>query len=236
MKPRPVLAMAASASPHRTRSCAEAGPSPTRPTLPPVRPGRGTTGRPRARSWHAVSVKQDCRHYVMQTVRSGERTERCRLGAAETVPFGCPDGCVFYEPSEDRHGRLAGPRPGRRGPAHDQALSCRGRSLRSGLGSLAQAVDADADLLEPGDGALHGFAGRRRAHRSPSPGAPRRSRGGCSARRRSGGRAERPPARARSSSGNVSRTLVLIEPGVELPLQPPGDRLPERSPSRSRVT
>jgi hypothetical protein len=35
----------------------------------------------------AVSVKQDCRHYVMQTVRAGERTERCRLGVAETVPF-----------------------------------------------------------------------------------------------------------------------------------------------------
>ena len=44
-----------------------------------------------------VSVKQDCRHYVMQTVRPGERTERCRLGAAETVPFACPDACVFYE-------------------------------------------------------------------------------------------------------------------------------------------
>jgi hypothetical protein len=44
-----------------------------------------------------VSVKQDCRHYVMQTVREGERTERCRLGAAETVPFSCPESCVFYE-------------------------------------------------------------------------------------------------------------------------------------------
>jgi hypothetical protein len=46
----------------------------------------------------AVSVKQDCRHYVMQTVRAGERTERCRLGVAETVPFACDEGCVFYEP------------------------------------------------------------------------------------------------------------------------------------------
>ncbi|MGA3354385.1 MAG: hypothetical protein ABSD85_14555 [Acidimicrobiales bacterium] len=44
-----------------------------------------------------MSVKQDCRHYVMQTVRVGERTERCRLGAAETVPFACAEGCVFYE-------------------------------------------------------------------------------------------------------------------------------------------
>jgi hypothetical protein len=44
-----------------------------------------------------VSVKDDCRHYVMQTVRNGDRTERCRLGAAETVPFACAEGCVFYE-------------------------------------------------------------------------------------------------------------------------------------------
>ena len=44
-----------------------------------------------------VSVKEDCRHYVMQTVRAGERTERCRRGVAETVPFSCQDGCVFYE-------------------------------------------------------------------------------------------------------------------------------------------
>ena len=47
-----------------------------------------------------VSVKQDCRHYVMRSVRSGERTERCRLDAAELVPFACPDGCVFYEPRQ----------------------------------------------------------------------------------------------------------------------------------------
>jgi len=44
-----------------------------------------------------VSVKQDCRHYVMQTVRADERTERCRLGVAETIPFACPEDCVFYE-------------------------------------------------------------------------------------------------------------------------------------------
>ena len=47
-----------------------------------------------------VSVKQDCRHYVMRSVRSDERTERCRLGAAELVPFACPDSCVFYEPRQ----------------------------------------------------------------------------------------------------------------------------------------
>ena len=33
----------------------------------------------------------------MQTVRANERTERCRLGVAETVPFVCLEGCVFYE-------------------------------------------------------------------------------------------------------------------------------------------
>lgn len=44
-----------------------------------------------------MGVNQDCRHYVMQTVRSGDRTERCQLGAAELVPFACPDGCLFYE-------------------------------------------------------------------------------------------------------------------------------------------
>ncbi|MGA3216208.1 MAG: hypothetical protein ABSD97_11040 [Acidimicrobiales bacterium] len=44
-----------------------------------------------------MSVKADCRHYVMQTVRAGERTERCRLGVAETVPFACPEDCLFYE-------------------------------------------------------------------------------------------------------------------------------------------
>ncbi len=45
----------------------------------------------------AMVAREDCRHYVMQTVRSGERLERCRLGASVTVPFGCPDRCVFYE-------------------------------------------------------------------------------------------------------------------------------------------
>ncbi|MGD1011501.1 MAG: hypothetical protein ABR925_03055 [Acidimicrobiales bacterium] len=47
-----------------------------------------------------MSVKEDCRHYLMQTVRAGERTERCRLGAAEMIPFACPDSCVFHEPRQ----------------------------------------------------------------------------------------------------------------------------------------
>jgi hypothetical protein len=45
-----------------------------------------------------MSVRDDCRHYVMQTVRSNERTERCRLAANLQMPFACPDGCVFFEP------------------------------------------------------------------------------------------------------------------------------------------
>ena len=43
-------------------------------------------------------VRDDCRHYIMQTVRSKERIERCRLGANLQMPFDCPDGCVFFEP------------------------------------------------------------------------------------------------------------------------------------------
>ncbi len=33
----------------------------------------------------------------MRSVRSGDRVERCRLGAAPDVPFECPEGCLFYE-------------------------------------------------------------------------------------------------------------------------------------------
>ncbi|MFZ0059738.1 MAG: hypothetical protein ACLQAN_00050 [Acidimicrobiales bacterium] len=44
-----------------------------------------------------MAVREDCRHYVMQTVRGAERLERCKLGVNEPVPFACPDGCVFYE-------------------------------------------------------------------------------------------------------------------------------------------
>jgi hypothetical protein len=45
-----------------------------------------------------VAVNADCRHYVMQTTRSGDKTERCRLGANTDLPFACPEGCLFYEP------------------------------------------------------------------------------------------------------------------------------------------
>jgi hypothetical protein len=45
-----------------------------------------------------MSVKADCRHYVMQTTGRGEKLERCRVDANEQLPFACPEGCVFYEP------------------------------------------------------------------------------------------------------------------------------------------
>ncbi|HXZ82475.1 MAG TPA: hypothetical protein VED84_01835 [Acidimicrobiales bacterium] len=44
-----------------------------------------------------MPVREDCRHYVMQTVRGAERVERCQLGVNEQFPFACPDGCVFHE-------------------------------------------------------------------------------------------------------------------------------------------
>ena len=44
-----------------------------------------------------MSVKPDCRHYIMQTVR-GDRIERCRLNANDDLPFACPESCLFYEP------------------------------------------------------------------------------------------------------------------------------------------
>jgi hypothetical protein len=33
----------------------------------------------------------------MQTTASGEKVERCKLGANQQLPFACPDGCVFFE-------------------------------------------------------------------------------------------------------------------------------------------
>ena len=45
-----------------------------------------------------MAVRADCRHYIMQTTKAGEKVERCRVEANEQLPFACPDGCVFYEP------------------------------------------------------------------------------------------------------------------------------------------
>jgi hypothetical protein len=45
-----------------------------------------------------VAVREDCRHYIMQTTAHEEKLERCRVGANEPIPFACPEGCLFYEP------------------------------------------------------------------------------------------------------------------------------------------
>jgi hypothetical protein len=66
-----------------------------------------------------MAVREDCRHYVMQTVRGGERVEVCKLGVNDQVPFACPEGCVFYEKrstssagwSVSREGRETPPTP-----------------------------------------------------------------------------------------------------------------------------
>ena len=34
----------------------------------------------------------------MQTTSREEKLEKCRMGANEHLPFGCPEGCLFYEP------------------------------------------------------------------------------------------------------------------------------------------
>ena len=44
-----------------------------------------------------MGVREECRHYVQRSTSGGERLQRCRLGAAEEMPFACPDGCLFFE-------------------------------------------------------------------------------------------------------------------------------------------
>jgi hypothetical protein len=44
-----------------------------------------------------MAVNDGCRHYVRQTIQNTDRLERCRLGANRTLPFACPEGCVFFE-------------------------------------------------------------------------------------------------------------------------------------------
>ena len=45
-----------------------------------------------------MAVRTDCRHYSSRTVTSGEVVQRCRVDAAEPMPFACPEGCLFFEP------------------------------------------------------------------------------------------------------------------------------------------
>lgn len=39
----------------------------------------------------------DCRHYAERSTAGGERIQRCRLDVANLDPFGCPEGCLFFE-------------------------------------------------------------------------------------------------------------------------------------------
>lgn len=45
-----------------------------------------------------MGVRGDCRHYSTRTVKDGEVIQRCRVDAAELMPFACPDDCLFFEP------------------------------------------------------------------------------------------------------------------------------------------
>jgi hypothetical protein len=63
-----------------------------------------------------MAVREDCRHYVMQTVHGGERVEACKLGVNDQVPFACPEGCVFYEKRSTSSAGWSVPREGRETP------------------------------------------------------------------------------------------------------------------------
>ncbi len=45
-----------------------------------------------------MTVRDDCRHYSTRTLATGDRVEKCRLSVNDEAPFGCPDGCLFFEP------------------------------------------------------------------------------------------------------------------------------------------
>ena len=63
--------------------------------------GADPTGRARGASCAtlgAVAVREDCRHYSTRSTPAGDVLQRCRLGAAEEMPFACPEDCLFFEP------------------------------------------------------------------------------------------------------------------------------------------
>jgi hypothetical protein len=43
-------------------------------------------------------VRKDCRHYSTRSTPGDDVVQRCRVGANDTMPFACPDGCLFFEP------------------------------------------------------------------------------------------------------------------------------------------
>jgi len=44
-----------------------------------------------------VAVRENCKHYILQTVSLGDRLERCKLSVNQELPFACPEDCLFYE-------------------------------------------------------------------------------------------------------------------------------------------
>lgn len=44
-----------------------------------------------------MAVRIDCKHYSTRTLPTGDQVERCRVDAAQKVPFACPDDCLFFE-------------------------------------------------------------------------------------------------------------------------------------------
>ena len=67
-----------------------------------------------------MAVNEDCRHYIMQSTRQGEKLQRCRLGANADLPFACPEGCLFYEPRNVSGAGWVVGEPGRRRRSDDR--------------------------------------------------------------------------------------------------------------------
>jgi hypothetical protein len=44
-----------------------------------------------------MGVREDCRHYLHRSTPTGEAMLRCRVSANSEEPFGCPEGCLFFE-------------------------------------------------------------------------------------------------------------------------------------------
>src|SRR4051794_24129545 len=68
-----------------------------------------------------VGVRSDCRHYSTRSTNVGDVLERCRLDAAETLPFACPADCLFFEPRaiSDAGWTVTGDEPPGRGIERD---------------------------------------------------------------------------------------------------------------------
>ena len=58
-----------------------------------------------------MAVRDDCRHYSTRTLPTGDQVERCRVEAAEAVPFACPEACLFFEPRSISDAGWHRPRP-----------------------------------------------------------------------------------------------------------------------------